>query len=261
MTRREQLERKVELRREWAVKREANAAQRFSAARNATAGIPMGQPILIGHHSERSHRNVLARSDSHMRAGCESSDMAEHHASKAEGIERQLANTIFSDDDNAIEELEAKIAKLEAERETNNAINKIVRSKPKNEPTDEKIAKLTTIGMKESTARKVFEPDFCGRIGIASYVNQNLGGVIGNAKKRIEDIKRRQERTEAAENNGGVSIEGTGDWVSVTFAEKPDKDILNALRDAGFRWGSGSWAGERKDLPECVQIMSPGEAS
>lgn len=253
MTRRERLERKAELRREWAAKREANATQRFDAARAATAGIPMGQPILVGHHSERAHRNVLARSDRHMRAACESSDMAEHHASKAEGIERQLRNTIFSDDDNAIEELEAKIAKLEAQRDTNNAINKIVRSKPKNELTEEKIAKLTAIGLSDSTARKVFQPDFCGRIGIASYVNQNLGGVIGNARKRIEDITRRQERTQAAESNGGVAIEGTGEWVSVTFAEKPAREILNALRDAGFRWGGGSWSGKRENLPTCVQ--------
>lgn len=252
-TRRERLERKAELRREWAAKRAASASQRFDAARSVTAGIPMGQPILVGHHSERAHRNVLARSDSHMRAAVESSDMAEHHASKAAGIERQLANTIFSDDDNAIEELEAKIADLEAKRELNNTINKIIRAKPKNEVTDAKVAKLVELGMKDSSARKMFEPDFAGRIGIPSYVNQNMGGVISNAKKRIEDIKRRQERTQAAESNGGVAVEGTGEWVSVTFAEKPDRDILNALRDAGFRWGGGSWTGKRADLPECVK--------
>lgn len=252
-TRRERLERKAEKRREWAEARQADAAKRFQTAHNATAGIPMGQPILVGHHSESRHRAALARSDSNMRAGCESSDMAEHHISKAAGIERQLRNTIFSDDDNAIEELEAKIAKLEADRERNNAINKIVRAKPKNEPTDEKITKLVALGMHESSARKVFQPDFAGRVGIPSYVNQNMGGVIANAKKRIEDIKRRQERSQAAESNGGISIEGTGDYVSVTFAEKPDRDILTALKDAGFRWGGGSWTGKRADLPECVQ--------
>lgn len=252
MTRRERLERKLEKRLEWAASRKAKAEQRFTNAHNATAGIPMGQPILVGHHSEKRHRAALERSDSNMRAACESSDMAEHHTSKAAGIERQLRNTIFSDDDNAIEELEAKIANLESQRDTNNAINKIVRAKPKNELTDDKLAKLTALGLKESTARQVFVPDFAGRIGIASYVNQNLGGVIGNAKKRIEDIKRRQERSQAAESNGGVAIEGTGEWVSVTFAEKPDRDVLNALKDAGFRWGGGSWSGKRSDLPECV---------
>lgn len=253
MTRRERLERKAELRREWAAKRAASATQRFDAARAVTAGIPTGQPILVGHHSERAHRNVLARSDSHMRAGVESADMAEHHASKAEGIERQLANTIFSDDENAIEELEAKIADLEAKRELNNTINKIIRAKPKNELTDDKVAKLVDLGMKDSSARKLFEPDFAGRIGIPSYVNQNMGGVIGNAKKRIEDIKRRQDRSQAAESNGGVAIEGTGDWVSVTFAEKPDRTILNDLKAAGFHWSGGSWTGKRENLPASVQ--------
>lgn len=251
MTRRERLERKAELRREWAQKRKATSEQRFNAARAATAGIPMGQPILVGHHSEKTHRNALKRADNNMRAACESSDMAKHHASKAIGIEQQLANTIFSDDDNAIEALEAKIANLEDKRKRNNAINKIVRAKPKNELTEEKVAKLVKLGLADSSARGMFNPDFCGRVGVPSYENQNMGGVISNAKKRIEEIKRRQERAQAAEDSGGVHIVGD-DYVTVTFAEKPEREILTALKNADFHWSGGSWHGKRASLPAVV---------
>ena len=251
-TRRERLERKAERRRQWAESQSAKSERRFQSSHAITDAIPMGQPVLVGHHSERSHRNALERSHNHMRAAIDAADKADHHTSKAEGIERQLRNSIFSDDDDAIEALQAKIAKLEKERETNNTINKIVRAKPKNEVTDDKIAKLIELGMSESTARKLFQPDFAGRIGIASYVNQNLGGVISNAKKRIEEISRRNERAQLAEENGGVSIQG-GDWVNVTFAEKPDRSILNALKEAGFRWGGGCWSGKRENLPECLK--------
>src|SRR5690606_1472040 len=45
-----------------------------------------------------------------------------------------------------------------------------------------------------------------------------------------------------------LAIEG-GDWVRVTFAEKPERSVLSALKAAGFRWRGGSWIGERAKLP------------
>lgn len=43
---------------------EADSA--YAASRRATEGIPFGQPILVGHHSERGHRAALKRSDQAM---------------------------------------------------------------------------------------------------------------------------------------------------------------------------------------------------
>ena len=256
MNRRERLERKLEKRQEWAQKRRQKANGEFNKARAATEGIPLGQPILVGHHSEGRHRAALKRQDTAMRNGCESQDMADHHTSKAAGLESQLDNTIFSDDDDAIERLEEKIDGMEAKRQLNNAINKIIRKKPKEQPTDEKIGKLLDLGLSEATARKLFEPDYCGRVGIPSYVNQNLGGNIRRCKQRLEEIKRRAARAQAAEeSDGGVIIEG-GDWVRLTFSEKPEREILTALKSAGFRWGGGSWSGKRSDLPECVTELT-----
>ena len=71
MTRRERLERKLEKRLEWAEGRNRKANAAFDAAHRAVAGIPFGQPILVGHHSERRHRRDLARHDSAMSRGCE----------------------------------------------------------------------------------------------------------------------------------------------------------------------------------------------
>ena len=80
MTRRERLERRAEKRREWAESRSQKAAESWSAARAATAGIEFGQPILVGHHSERRHRGALKRQDAAMRKASEHSDMAAAHA-------------------------------------------------------------------------------------------------------------------------------------------------------------------------------------
>jgi hypothetical protein len=127
VTRRERLERRAERRLDWAASRERRAAAAQARADGIARFIPPGQPILVGHHSERHHRRDLERIDSAMRTTIESSDMAAHHRSAAAGIERQLDRSVFSDDANAIEVLEARIAEKEAKREKAKRVNALYR--------------------------------------------------------------------------------------------------------------------------------------
>lgn len=46
--------------------------------------IPMGQPILVGHHSEKAHRNLLDKSWAAMGHSVEFSDKAKDYESRAE---------------------------------------------------------------------------------------------------------------------------------------------------------------------------------
>lgn len=250
MTRRERLERKAEKRREWADKRRADAAARFKAADAVVENIPFGQPILVGHHSEKRHRAALDRCHSNMRAGSESATMAKHHDSKADGIENQLETSIFSDDPDAIEQLEAKIEKLESERAEFKRINAWWRKHKSMKGCP---------GISDATAARL-GADIPQRYSwerqpVPSYRLQNLGAEIRRAKERVEQIKKRQARTEKAEAAGGVLIVISGEWATVTFSEKPERDILGALKSAGFRWGAGSWSGRADKLPECVKDL------
>jgi hypothetical protein len=63
MTYREKRERKAERLRDWADRREANQSALNEAARadEAATGIPFGQPILVGHHSEGRHRRAIEK--------------------------------------------------------------------------------------------------------------------------------------------------------------------------------------------------------
>ncbi len=253
MTRRERLERKLEKRREWALGRRRKAEARFNAAHQATEGIPFGQPILVGHHSEKRHRAALARSDSNMRAGVESLHMAGHHESKAGGLEAQLDRSVFSDDDDAIEQLEARIKDHEAERDRMKLINAAHKRFKKN-PAALDAADVTEA---EKLLIRNYVPAYSWvPHPYAPYQFQNLGACIRRDKQRIEQIKRRRLRTREAEAAGGVLIRETGEWVVVTFAEKPDRDIIDALKAAGFYWGSGSWSGRADKLPEFVKEMA-----
>lgn len=244
MTRRERLEAKQAKREEWAAKAEQRAAGRFSTATNLVAGIPFGQPILVGHHSEKRHRRTLERCDQNMRKGSEESRLAAHHASKADGLAHQLNRSIFSDDPDALDALADRVVALEAKRDAMKQANAWWRkhSTMIGFPgiSEETAARLDTeIPTRYSWERQPFP----------SYSLTNLGARIRQAKERAKHITAQTERSMAAEANGGCLIEGTGDYVRVTFAEKPDRTTLDALRAAGFRWGGGSWTGQRVNLP------------
>jgi len=63
----------------------------YEASHKATEGIPFGQPILVGHHSEGRHRRDLARSDSHMRQSVEHGAKADRASERSDAAARQAA--------------------------------------------------------------------------------------------------------------------------------------------------------------------------
>ena len=223
MTRRERMERRAERRKDWADSRKAKAEQSFGSAQSIASCIPLGQPILVGHHSEKRHRRDLERIDSAMRRGIESEKMASEHLSKAAGIESALDRSIFSDDENAVEALEKKIVELEAQRDRNTETNKAIRRKLKT-----------------------------GQI-VPAYVNSNLGGRIRQAKQRILAIKNAEVGKAKAEAAGGVLVSGSGDYCTVSFSEYPGREKVDAMKAAGFHWGSGAWHGRREKLPDFLK--------
>lgn len=247
MTYRERMENRLSRREEWAEKAKQRSDASFNTVRSIADNIPLGQPILVGHHSEKRHRRDAERIDNGMRKAVEEQQLSEHHFDKAEGIAFQLDRSIFDDDENAIEALEARIAEREAESERMKEINKAYK-KGGSEG-------LREYGLSEATINSLlhlFEVCPYEKSPFPSYKLTNLRASIRRDKERVEMIKRRQARTERAEAAGGVVIEG-GEWVRVTFAEKPEREILNSLKEAGFHWSKGSWVGRRDELPEGIE--------
>jgi hypothetical protein len=70
---------------ERAEKQSAEAERRYEASSRIADSIPLGQPILVGHHSEKRHRRDLARIDGHMRASIEEREKASSLSERAEG--------------------------------------------------------------------------------------------------------------------------------------------------------------------------------
>ena len=247
MTTRERLTRKLDKREEWAKK--AAAGDRIAS------GIPMGQPILVGHHSEGHARRDAERIASHMQHGVEETRLAEHHESKADGLARQLEHNIYSDDADALAALETRIADREAQATIWTDLNKAWR-KAKGDPAT--FATLAGISEAEAqaTANGIAAAYSWEKQPIPSWQLSNLRANIRRDRERIEEIKTRAARSEQAEQAGGVTVEmASHGYCRITFAEQPDRAILDALKAAGFRWAAGSWLGYHASLPEDVRAL------
>lgn len=255
MTRRERLERKLEKRGEWADKARDRSAAAFDGVAKRAEAIPFGQPVLVGHHSERRDRNYRARIAAGMDRGVAEDRKAKHHESKASGLAMALERSIFDDDPDAIERLTVKVAELEASREMMKQANAVFRKRGR-----EGVAELLGVERAAEVFRRAsYTAD---KKPFPAYALSNSGAEVRRCKQRIELIRKRQARAIEAEAAGGVRIvryPAGGSLVSaravVTFAERPDRSVIAALRAAGYHWGQGSWHGLESKLPaEVVEL-------
>jgi hypothetical protein len=235
----------------------ARATEESAAAHKRShdmmAAIPMGQPILLNHHSEGRDRRYRDRAWNLLGKAVHASERAAEYASRAAAVGTA---GISSDDPEAVDKLREKLAGLEAEQARDKTINKLVRRKD--------IPGLVALGMSEATAAKLLEPDFCGRIGIPAYVGANRNGNMRRILQRIAHLERLAVTPAAPEIAGevaadptrglaltetvtgaGFTIEDSADEnrIMIKFDAIPSKDVRTALKRSGFKWSPtrGAW--------------------
>ena len=104
----------------------SNAAYKRADMSEEATGIPFGQPVIVGHHSEKRHRAAIKRGDTAMRKSIEESDKAKELRGKAASVG---TGGISSDDPDAIVKLKEKLAELEQSQSNMKAANCIGRCK------------------------------------------------------------------------------------------------------------------------------------
>lgn len=75
--------------------KEAHA--RFNSHNIETLRGMAGEPIKIGHHSEKRHRRLIEKADNDMRKGCEAMDRSKHYERRAEAARATAEGAEYSD--------------------------------------------------------------------------------------------------------------------------------------------------------------------
>ena len=108
----ERKELRIERLREKADKMREESVEAFSNARKIQNSIPLGQPILIGHHSEKRSRQDRDKIDANIKKSVEKQEQAEYYDEKLAVAKKNTA--ISSDNPQAIELLEEKNIKIKS---------------------------------------------------------------------------------------------------------------------------------------------------
>ena len=211
----------------------------YRRSRELVDCIPFGQPILVGHHSERGHRNRLEKSHKAMDKCCELSQ-------KSEGLKR-AANAvgtggISSVDPEALSKLKEKLEKLKKNQEEMKAVNRALRK------GDDKA--LKSLGYNDEQIENFKSPEFSAEVGFPSYTLQNNNAEINRIKKRIssigslhsmEPISYQSEEFDLSTENGRFEI--------YFHSGKPNQSVRSMLNKSAFKFSGKKIAWVRKVTP------------
>ena len=231
---------------ELADKRGKEAAATHDEARRMAGAIPFGQPILVGHHSEKRDRNYRERIHNKFGKAFELNDKAKYWENRAAAAES--GNAISSDDPQAIDKLKAKLDDLEQSQASMKAINQAWRAAGKPGPEDQdgwaKIAAHPAVDT---------EPQQLERLRVAyaqllqwqgssapfpSYSLSNNNAEMRRIRERIKLLEA-SAHAEHIEKDHGVCryVENPElNRVQLFFDGKPSAEIRSILKKNGFRF-------------------------
>jgi hypothetical protein len=253
----EKQERRRERLEDRAAKARAESSAQYERASAIGSAIPMGQPILVGHHSERRHRRDISRIDRAMSRSIEADAKAQRLEARAARVGR---GGVSSDDPAAADKLRAKLQKLESDRDECKAANRALaaahRRAKKRLGRDvdgaEELRELVDgLELPQRMRDALFSNAAC--FGVYSYKFSKFSYQLTNAGAEIRRLKKRIEALDALEALPEREVlEGPG-WrleedkddnrLRLYFDGKPPQHERRALKRLGFRWAPsvGAW--------------------
>ncbi len=217
---------------------------RIARANRDASAIPLGQPILVGHHSEKRDRNFRSRIHSNYTKGYELKKKAANLRGRAASIGTA---GVSSDDPDAVLKLIEKLEELEKKQQFHKAINKALRVADRTGSDDE----LKALGLSEKTIAQLKTPDFAGNRGIPSYVLSNNSSNMRRIRERIEALRKAANDQTSEEVHGEIRIVDNveDNRVQIFFPGTPSPDVRKKLKQNGFRWSptAGAWQRHRSN--------------
>ncbi|MGU5637127.1 DUF3560 domain-containing protein [Aeromonas veronii] len=197
-----------------AIKANQQSDQRWGAAHSAVAGIVFGQPILVGHHSERKHRRAIERSDQAMRQSIALDNKAKRLESRAASVGQA---GIASDDPTALEQLRAKLAEREQIQDKLKQANKAKRG------------------------------------SVPAWRLSNNNAEIRRLRQRIEEIQSLHQAAPIEREGDGWRMFEDDGRITIQFDGKPAPEIRQLCRGSGFVWSPSRCAWVRKVTARAVK--------
>lgn len=238
-------EEKKQRRIEYYESKSAQAAARSSELCNQScemiSAIPLGQPILVGHHSESRDRNYRNRASNKMGQSIKESEKAEYYAYKAEAA--ALNNSISSDDPEALQKLKEKLAALQDNQEEMKKANAYYRKHKtmKGYP-----------GVSDIEAASLDEKIKDSYLGEQPYPSCRLTNNNANMRRIKGRIKALEAKSNISSDDGwefdGGHVEMNVEYnrIQIFFDDKPDEEIRTELKRHGFRWAPSVKAWQRQ---------------
>lgn len=229
---------------ELAAKNSREAESRRKLADKQSERFYMGQPILVGHHSEASARATQEKMHNNMSKSIELDKKAEYYANMAASITTSTA--ISSDDPDALEKLRIKLEKLEAQGEQYRTTNEAYRAFKKKglQALDGfelvgPLKKLVTTWMPQYASDKA---------PIPPYMMSNLNGQMKQVKDRIARLEKMESLVDSEEVVNGAVIKSmpSENRVMIVFDGKPAQEVIDNLKTRGFRWAPSQSAWMRQ---------------
>lgn len=234
--RRERLQARAERVREQGAASIERGSQMFKA-------IPFGQPILVGHYSERGDRAYRNRAGNAISRGIKLERQADELVQRAASVG---SGGISSDDPEAATKLKKQLDSARAMQATFKQINVLVR---KNDIEGLKKLAEERHHTKEWAERLMF-PDFMGRRGIPSFMLTNNNANIRRIEQRIKQLEARDNAPafEPVTSNGWRCEQLREDnRIAFYFDAVPVLDTRQMMKRNAFKWSPTRSAWVRMD--------------
>jgi hypothetical protein len=214
-------------------------------AREMSSVIPLGQPILIGHHSEKADRRYRNRIHGTYRRAHELHQRAAEIRARIEAAENNRA--IFSDNPRAGQLIQEKIEQLEAQQILMKEANKRVRANDREG--------LAALGFSDEQIERMLSGSRWDR-GFPAYRLSNNSAEIRRLKQRAAQLEKTQAMPDVDEQIGSVRLLASADTnrVQLQYPRKPSDAHRAELKSNGFKWSPTASAWQRHLSPYAIQL-------
>ena len=238
---------------------ETNATDAYNRAdlSEGKSGIPLGQPILVGHHSEGRHRRALERAHSAMTKSVSETKRAGDLRARAASVG---TGGINAQDPEAITKLREKLSSLEIKQAQMKTANSVVRTLVKRGITheiegvdwDNAVALFSEKLGKDygdKILRLFLEPKYGRVIAFESFQLTNNNAQIKATQKRLVSLEVMRASEPVRKEIEGICIYVENPdlaRIQLFFDGKPSNDVRSILKSHGFKWAPSQTAWQRQ---------------